>query len=432
MERTDSRYQAYMNILEEELIPAMGCTEPIALAYGAAVARQELGALPDRVVVGVSGSILKNVKSVIVPNTGHMKGIAAAAAAGIVAGDAKKELEVISQVSEEQIKEIREFLDRTDIRVEHIDNGLMFEILITMYKGEDWSRVRIANYHTNVVLIEKNGVVKKEVKVEGESEKGLTDRSCLSMEGIWDFINTADLDDLKQVLKRQASYNMAIAKEGMTHSYGANVGKSLASCVENREADSDTDISILARAMAAAGSDARMDGCELPVVINSGSGNQGMTCSLPVIEYAKELGVSREKLYRALAVSNLISIHQKKYIGSLSAYCGAVSAACGAGAAITYLYGGTYDDISRTITNTIANVGGIVCDGAKSSCAAKIAASVEAAILAHLMSFEKRVFQPGEGLVQEDVEGTIESIGRVGREGMKSTDIEILNIMIGC
>ena len=211
MERTDSRYQAYMNILKEELIPAMGCTEPIALAYGAAVARQELGALPDRVVVGVSGSILKNVKSVIVPNTGHMKGIAAAAAAGIVAGDAKKELEVISQVSEEQIKEIREFLDRTDIRVEHIDNGLMFEILITMYKGEDWSRVRIANYHTNVVLIEKNGVVKKEVKVEGESEKGLTDRSCLSMEGIWDFINTADLDDLKQVLKRQASYNMEIA-----------------------------------------------------------------------------------------------------------------------------------------------------------------------------------------------------------------------------
>ncbi len=376
------------------------------------MARQELGALPDRVVVGVSGSILKNVKSVIVPNTGHMKGIAAAAAAGIVAGDAKKELEVISQVSEEQIKEIREFLDRTDIRVEHIDNGLMFEILITMYKGEDWSRVRIANYHTNVVLIEKNldrtdirvehidnglmfeilitmykgedwsrvrianyhtnvvlieknGVVKKEVKVEGESEKGLTDRSCLSMEGIWDFINTADLDDLKQVLKRQASYNMAIAKEGMTHSYGANVGKSLASCVENREADSDTDISILARAMAAAGSDARMDGCELPVVINSGSGNQGITVSVPVramaaagsdarmdgcelpvvinsgsgnqgitvsvpvLVYADRLHAGEEKTYRALALSNLTAIYQKTPIGRLSAFCGAVSAGAG-------------------------------------------------------------------------------------------------------
>ena len=325
MERTASRYQAYMNILKEELIPAMGCTEPIALAYGAAVARQELGALPDRVVVGVSGSILKNVKSVIVPNTGHMKGIAAAAAAGIVAGDAKKELEVISQVSEEQIKEIREFLDRTDIRVEHIDNGLMFEILITMYKGEDWSRVRIANYHTNVVLIEKNGVVKKEVKVEGESEKGLTDRSCLSMEGIWDFINTADLDDLKQVLKRQASYNMAIAKEGMTHFYGANVGKSLASCVESRGADSDTDISILARAMAAAGSDARMDGCELPVVINSGSGNQGITVSVPVLVYADRLHAGEEKTYRALALSNLTAIYQKTPIGRLSAFCGAVT-----------------------------------------------------------------------------------------------------------
>lgn len=431
MERTDSRYQAYMNILKEELIPAMGCTEPIALAYGAAVARQELGALPDRVVVGVSGSILKNVKSVIVPNTGHMKGIAAAAAAGIVAGDAKKELEVISQVSEEQIKEIREFLDRTDIRVEHIDNGLMFEILITMYKGEDWSRVRISNYHTNVVLIEKNGVVKKEVKVEGESEKGLTDRSCLSMEGIWDFINTADLDDLKQVLKRQASYNMAIAKEGMTHSYGANVGKSLASCVESREADSDTDISILARAMAAAGSDARMDGCELPVVINSGSGNQGITVSVPVLVYADRLHAGEEKTYRALALSNLTAIYQKTPIGRLSAFCGAVSAGAGAGAGIAYLKGGDFEAVCRTVSNTLAVTPGMICDGAKPSCAGKIAMAVEAGIMGCRMNAEGEKFLCGDGIVGEDADETISNTGRVAREGMRATNDTIIKIMIG-
>ncbi len=431
MERTDSRYQAYMNILKEELIPAMGCTEPIALAYGAAVARQELGALPDRVVVGVSGSILKNVKSVIVPNTGHMKGIAAAAAAGIVAGDVKKELEVISQVSEEQIKEIREFLDRTDIRVEHIDNGLMFEILITMYKGEDWSRVRIANYHTNVVLIEKNGVVKKEVKVEGESEKGLTDRSCLSMEGIWDFINTADLDDLKQVLKRQASYNMAIAKEGMTHSYGANVGKSLASCVESREADSDTDISILARAMAAAGSDARMDGCELPVVINSGSGNQGITVSVPVLVYADRLHAGEEKTYRALALSNLTAIYQKTPIGRLSAFCGAVSAGAGAGAGIAYLKGGDFEAVCRTVSNTLAVTPGMICDGAKPSCAGKIAMAVEAGIMGCRMNAEGEKFLCGDGIVGEDADETISNTGRVAREGMRATNDTIIKIMIG-
>ena len=250
MKKTDVKYQAYINILKEELIPAMGCTEPIALAYAAAVAERELGVLPDRVVVGASGSIIKNVKSVIVPNTGHMKGIEAAAAAGIVAGDADKELEVISQVTPEQIGQIKEFLEKTDIQVEHIDNGLTFDIIVTMYKGESYSKVRIANYHTNVVLIEKDGNVKKEVKVDGETEGGLTDRTLLNMADIWDFANTVDVADVKPILGIQESYNWAIAEEGMKNQYGANVGKVLVSAVGE-------DVATRARAMAAAGSDAR-------------------------------------------------------------------------------------------------------------------------------------------------------------------------------
>ena len=298
MEKTNEKYSAYIQILKEELIPAMGCTEPIALAYAAAVAKKVLGQMPERVVIGASGSIIKNVKSVIVPNTDHLKGIPAAAAAGIVAGDPDKELEVIAHVTEDQVKEMREFLDKTPISVEHVDNGLTFEIVVTLFKGDDYAKVRIVNYHTNIVLVEKNGEILQQTEVKGESEEGLTDRSLLNMKDIWDFINTVDAEDIKPVLKRQIEYNWTIAEEGIKGNYGANIGKVLLDM-------EGTNVRVRAKAMAAAGSDARMNGCELPVVINSGSGNQGITVSVPVIVYAKELNVGEEKMYRALALSNL-------------------------------------------------------------------------------------------------------------------------------
>ncbi|MCD8225586.1 MAG: L-serine ammonia-lyase, iron-sulfur-dependent, subunit alpha [Clostridiales bacterium] len=423
MERTDIRYFAYIQILREELQPAMGCTEPIALAYAAAVAKRTLGDLPDRVVIGASGSIIKNVKSVIVPNTNHMRGIAAAAAAGIVAGNPDRELEVIADVTPEQIAQIQTFVDQTNVEVERLDNGLVFDILVTLYKGDASAWVRIANYHTNIVLIEKNGVVLKEEKVEGESEEGLTDRSLLSMEGIWDFITTVDTADIQDILDQQIQYNMAIAREGLLGDYGANIG----SVLLDMNGD---DVRTRARAMAAAGSDARMNGCELPVVINSGSGNQGITASVPVIVYAEELEVSREKLYRALALSNLTAIHQKTPIGRLSAYCGAVNAGAGAGAGIAYLCGGGYEDVVHTVVNAIAIMSGMVCDGAKASCAAKIAEAVDAGILGYNMYIRGQQFYGGDGIVTKGVENTIRNVGRLAREGMKETNEEIIEIMM--
>jgi L-cysteine desulfidase len=425
MTKDNLKYRAYIDILREELVPAMGCTEPIALAYGAAKAREVLGAMPDKVVIGASGSIIKNVKSVIVPNTDHMKGIPAAAVAGIVGGDASKELEVIAHVTPEQIAEMRTFLDRTPVTVEHVDNGLTFEILITLYKGEEYAKVRIVNYHTNIVLIEKNGEVLKEVKVDGEGESGLTDRSILNIEDILDFAETVDVNDIHDILARQIQYNTAIAEEGLRGNYGSNIGSVLL------DTYGDSNVMVRAKAMAAAGSDARMNGCELPVIINSGSGNQGMTTSLPVIEYAKELQVSEEKLYRALAVANLVTIHQKTSIGRLSAFCGAVSAGAGAGAGIAYLLGTDLDGISHTVANAIATTGGIVCDGAKASCASKIATAVEAGILGYNMHVRNQNFQPDDGLVGETPEETIANIGRLGKQGMKHTNEEIIKIMVG-
>ena len=423
MTKEDIKYQAYIQILKEELIPAMGCTEPIALAYAAAKAREVLGCIPERVHIGASGSIIKNVKSVIVPNTNHLKGIPAAATAGIIAGDASKELEVISDVTEAQTKEMAKYLEETEITVEHIDNGCIFDIIVEVFAGKDSAKVRIANYHTNIVRIEKNGKILHYVPVEGASEEGLTDRTLLDVKSIWDFINMADIDDIREVLSRQIEYNSAIADEGLAGNYGAIIGTVHLNTYGN-------DVRTRAKARAAAGSDARMNGCELPVVINSGSGNQGMTVSLPVIVFAEEWEVSHEKLCRSLVVSNLIAIHQKYYIGSLSAYCGAVSAACGAGAGITYMYGGTYQQVSLTIINTLGNVGGIVCDGAKPSCAAKIASSVDAALMAFQLSIQNKSFLPGEGIIKDDIEETIKSMGYIGRVGMRLTDTEILNVMI--
>lgn len=425
MEKTNEKYGAYIQILREELCPAMGCTEPIALAYAAAVARKTLDEQPDKVLVGASGSIIKNVKSVIVPNTNHMKGIPAAAAAGIVAGDPDKELEVISQVSPEQIKAMREFLAGTEVKVEHVDNGLTFEIIVTLYKGASYAKVRIANFHTNVVLIEKDEQILKEIPVKGETEEGLTDRSLLNMQDIWDFVTTVDVNDIKEILDVQIRYNMAIAEEGLNGDYGANIGSVLLDMAGN-------DVRTRAKAYAAAGSDARMNGCELPVIINSGSGNQGITASVPVVVYARELGADEEKLYRALALSNLTAIHQKTPIGRLSAYCGAVSAGAGAGAGIAYLCGGGYKEVTHTVVNAIAIVSGMVCDGAKASCAAKIAESVDAGILGYNMYIRGQQFRGGDGIVTEGVENTIRNVGRLAKDGMKQTNAEIINIMIGC
>ena len=424
MNRIDVKYDAYVKILKEELVPAMGCTEPIALAYGAAKAREVLGCIPDRVEIDASGSIIKNVKSVIVPNTNYLKGIPAAATAGIIAGRPEKELEVIASVSQEQMEQMREFLDTVPITVSHIDSGLTFEIVITVYKGEEYAKVRIANYHTNIVLIEKNHEVLFEIEVAGEEEKGLTDRSLLDMKSIYEFAGCVCIDDVKDVIKRQIAYNTKIAQEGLRGNYGANIGRVLL----QTEGDN---VRTRAKAMAAAGSDARMNGCELPVIINSGSGNQGMTCSLPVIEYAKELGASEEQLIRALVLANLVAIHQKTGIGRLSAYCGAVCAGAAAGAGIAYLSGGEYEDITHTVVNALAVVSGIVCDGAKASCAAKIAHAVEAGILGYNMYKCGQQFYAGDGIVTKGADETIKNVGRLGKEGMRETNEEIISIMVG-
>lgn len=423
MEKNDTRYGAYVAILKEELLPAMGCTEPIAVAYAAAVARELLGGKPDAVTVEASGSIIKNVKSVIVPNTGHLKGIPAAAAAGIIAGNAGRQLEVIADVTEAQKKEICDFMKDTPIEVRHIDNHVTFDLIVTLRRGEHSSRVRIANYHTNIVYREKDGQVLTDLPVEADNEAGLTDRNLLTMEGIWDFINTADIDDIRDVLKRQMDFNLAIAREGMSGDYGANIGKVLCDTYGD-------DVKIRAKAMAAAGSDARMNGCELPVVINSGSGNQGITVSVPVLVYAEKLGSDEDHIFRALALSNLCAIHQKSLIGRLSAYCGAVNAGAAAGAGIAYLCGGGYKDVIHTVVNALAIVSGIVCDGAKASCAAKIASAVDAGILGYFMYKHGQQFYGGDGIVKKGVEATIQNVGRLGRDGMQQTNEEIIRIMI--
>ncbi len=423
MKRLDEKYTSYVQILKEELIPAMGCTEPIALAYAAAKAREVLGGIPEKVKIQASGSIIKNVKSVIVPNTNQLKGIPAAVSAGIIAGKSEKELEVISTVTEEERQGIKEFLETTPIEVEHIDNGFTFEIIITAFLKESYAKVRIVNYHTNICLIEKDGEVLFETEVEDESEKGLTDRSILNMNDIWNFSNTVEIEDIYDVIHQQIEYNTAIADEGMKGNYGANIGNVLLKAEGNS-------IRTRAKARAAAGSDARMNGCELPVIINSGSGNQGMTCSLPVIEYAKELNVVEEKLYRALVLSNLVAIHQKTGIGRLSAYCGAVCAGAAAGAGIAYLCGGNYKDMTHTVVNALAITSGIVCDGAKATCAAKIAYAVDAGILGYDMFKNGQQFYAGDGIVTKGVDETIKNVGRLGKDGMKQTNEEIISIMV--
>lgn len=423
MEQKKEIYSAYTEILKEELMAAMGCTEPIALAYAAAIARRELNDLPDKVLVQTSGSIIKNVKSVIVPNTGHLKGIPAAVSAGIVAGNPDKELEVIADVSKDDIKNIEKFMQEKEIVVEHLDEGIIFDIVITLYKGEDYAKVHIINSHTNVVLVEHNHQVLKSSDCLNDMPSDTAKYELLNMKDIWDYINHVELVDIKDILDRQIAYNMAIAEEGLRADYGANIGKVILSSDANS-------LKARAAAMAAAGSDARMNGCELPVIINSGSGNQGITVSVPVITYAKELKATDEQLYRALALSNLTAIHQRTPIGRLSAYCGAVNAGAAAGAGIAYLSGGDYEAVIHTVVNALAIVSGIICDGAKASCAGKITFAVEAGILGYNMYMQGQQFYGGDGIVKKGIEDTLKSVGRLGKDGMKGTNEEIIKIML--
>ena len=412
----------YRNILETELIPALGCTEPGALAYAAAKAVQILNQVPERMSVNCSGNIIKNVKGVYVPNSGGLRGVEAAAVLGAVIGDPSKELNVLEQATDADRQQTRRLLvsDFCTCGLKEGEDNLYIDV--SVFAGADSSRVIIKNAHTNIVFMERNGTPLP-AKGKDFQTSETDDKSSLNITDIVAFADCCDLAPLKALLDQQIEANCAIAQAGLDQNYGACVGKTLMETGGNC-------IQIRAKAKAAAGSDARMGGSCMPVVINSGSGNQGITVTVPVVEYAKELQISREKLYRALIVSNLISIHIKHYIGKLSAFCGAVSAACGSGAAITYMHGGNLSQISSTIVNTLADVGGIVCDGAKASCAAKIASALDAAIMAHNMSMRSRSFQAGEGFITEDIETTIANLGYIGREGMKTTDVEILKLML--
>ena len=423
MERTDSVYQQYLNILREELRPAMGCTEPIALAYAGAKGRQLLGCLPEKISAKISGAIIKNVKSVIVPNTGGMHGIVPAICIGVVAGNADKELQVISQVTQEQLPELKAFMDRTPVELSQSEAELAFDIDLTLTRGADSARIRITNHHTNVVYLEKNGEILLNLPVVESSEDHLTDKSCLNIEDIVAFADCLDVEDVRDTIGRQLACNLALAEEGIKNNWGANIGSVLL-------ARQGSLLSKQAAAYAAAGSDARMSGCEMPAIILSGSGNQGITASVPVAIYAKALGKSEEELLRAVAVSDLVTIHQKTGIGRLSAYCGAISAGCGAGAGIAYLQGGKGHAVAHTVVNAIAILSGTICDGAKPSCAAKIASAVDAGILGWDMYCEKQQFYGGDGIVTKGVDKTVKNVGRLAREGMRATDKTILDIML--
>ena len=422
MKHSDVKYAQYLEILREELIPAMGCTEPIAMAYAAAKARQVLGKMPEKIDIVISGNIIKNVKSVVVPNTGGMKGITAAVAAGVVVGDPDKQLEVLADVKAEDIPKIAEFISNCEMTVMKASSSKMLDIDLSLYAGEDSVRLRICDYHTNIVLIEKNGEVLYEADADGDADSE-TDRSVLNVRDILDFAESVDIECVRELLEKQIEYNLAISEEGLRGEYGAAIGKTL---LETRG----DDVRVRARAQAAAGSDARMSGCELPVVIVSGSGNQGMTASLPVVVYALDMHATHEQLLRALVVSNLITIHQKTPIGRLSAFCGAVSAGCGAAAGVAWLTEGTYEAVSQTIKNTLGMISGTVCDGAKPSCATKIASAVEAGLLGFDLYEKGKALHGGDGILKDDVERTIESVGQLAREGMRETDEEILDIML--
>lgn len=424
MTRNDSIYQQYLNILQEELRPAMGCTEPIALAYAGARGRQLLGALPEKVTARISGAIIKNVKSVIVPNTDGQHGIKPAICVGIVAGDADKELQVLSHLTDSHLPELKAYIQNTPVEIAQAESELSFDIDLILTRGDDKVRIRIVNHHTNMVYLEKNGEILLDLPVAEASEDRLTDKSCLNIEDIVAFADCVDIEEVRSTVGQQIQCNMALAREGLENNWGANIG----SVLLHHQGDL---LSKQAAAYAAAGSDARMSGCEMPAIILSGSGNQGITASVPVVVYAEKLGKSEEELLRAVVVSDLVTIHQKAGIGRLSAYCGAISAGCGAGAGIAYLLGGRAHAVAHTVVNAIAILSGTVCDGAKPSCAAKIAAAVDAGILGWDMYCDNQQFYGGDGIITKGVDKTVENVGRLAREGMKATDKTILEIMLG-
>ena len=418
------KYNDYLQILKEELVPAMGCTEPIAIAYAAAKARDVLGKMPEKVIAKCSGNIIKNAMCVTVPNTGELVGIKASAIIGILAGNSSKELEVISEVKKEHILEANRLMSEEYCFVERLDTDIRLHIIMELYSGDDNAIVEIKYAHNNISKIIKNGQILFEGNQDPSKYLGVfIDRSILNVNDIFDFANNVDINDVKRLLDKQIEYNITIAEEGLKGEYGVGIGKMLMKCYPNS-------IVTKLKVYAAAASEARMSGSSLPVMTNSGSGNQGMAASIPVIVYAREKGLSEEQLYRGLIFSNLMTIHQKTGIGRPSAFCGAVSAGCASGAAITYLEGGTLEQINKTVTNTLANISGIVCDGAKASCAAKIATSVDASMMGHYLAMEDQGYSPKTGILKESIEETITAVGRLGKEGMKETDKEILDIML--
>ncbi len=423
MSLTKETYQAYCDILKEELRLAMGCTEPIAIAYAAAIARGYMAEQPTEITIHLSGNIIKNTKSVVVPATGGMHGIPAAVVAGTISNRADLVLEVLSRLTEADIPSMQALMQSCPIEVKELDTTHIFEIVLVMKNATDEVRVRLLDRHTNLVYVEKNGQVLLRNEKEEEDGGIKTDRTLLNVEDIVAFADEVNLEDVRELLERQIICNMAIAEEGIKHEYGACIGKIIYK-------DGDCSLSEKARAYAAAGSDARMNGCEMPVCIISGSGNQGMTASIPVVIYAKELGISHDKMLRAVLVSDLLTIHLKTGIGCLSAYCGAISAGCGCGAGIAYLQGGRFREIAHTIVNALAVLSGTICDGAKSSCAAKIAMAVESGILGYEMYKNGHQFYGGDGIVSKGVENTIVNVGRLASQGMSGTDKEIIKIML--
>ncbi len=420
---TNDMIEDYIKILESELVPAMGCTEPIALAYGGARAREILGGMPEKVIAKCSGNIIKNVRCVTIPNSKGLVGIEAGVLLGIAGGNAGKQMEVLEDVTDADIEKAKEMLKKGVCKVEFLDSPSVLHIILELYTEEHSAVVEIRDGHTNITSIRKDGKELLEGAAKFEHDDTDERKVILNMENIKEFADTVELSKVQHLIERQITCNMAIANEGMKGGYGLGLGKLLV------ESYPDTTLNQM-KAYAAAGSEARMGGCDLPVIINSGSGNQGIASSVPVVVYARIKQVDQETLYRSLVFSNLLTIYQKTYIGKLSAFCGAVSASCASGAALTYMVGGTLDQIKMTVENTLANIPGIICDGAKISCAAKIATSLDAAIMAHNLAMKNKVYAPYTGILQEDTPETISCVGYIGKEGMKQTDKEILKIMI--
>lgn len=417
-------YKEYIKILEEELVVAQGCTEPIAVAYATALATEGLKGACSKIKIMSSGNIIKNAKSVVVPNTNGLKGMQASALAGMVGGKSKLGLEVLSDITREDIVEINKLISKDIVTINKLDTPITLHLIVKVYNEQHSCEVELKHMHTNVTRLSIDGVDQIISQCDENSfNTPHTDRSILSVSRIIDFVENADIEDYRKLLEQQIIHNIAIAKEGLLNDYGVGVGKSILASNQTLENK--------IKAYAAAGSDARMSGSTLPVVTNSGSGNQGMTCSIPVIIMAQEMNVSSEKMLKALLLSNLITIHIKTGITRLSSYCGAIVAATGSAAGFAYLNDATTVQIENTITNILGNISGVICDGAKESCPSKIASGLDAAFQAWYLAKQNKVYSHGCGIVNNNIEKTIINVGILGSVGMKETDQVILDIMTG-